>query len=107
MNTQIKVTDEAVDKALDVAMDDGHNGLDCRPERDFGDTTRAALEAAAPHLQVQVDREALEECVTDALIAADDLTAAGYSARIEADADDIARVVAAAVAAFLSPEETK
>jgi hypothetical protein len=44
------VTDEAVDKALDVVMDDGHNGLDCRPERHLGDTVRAALEAAAPLL---------------------------------------------------------
>jgi DNA-binding transcriptional LysR family regulator len=47
----MKLTDEAVDAALDVAMDDGHNGLDCRPERNFGDTMRAALEAALPHLE--------------------------------------------------------
>jgi hypothetical protein len=56
-----RVTDEAVDKALDVVMDDGHNGLDCRPGRNLGDTVRAALEAAMPLLAPQpvVDREAL------------------------------------------------
>lgn len=55
-------TDEAVDAALDVAMDDGHNGLDCRPTRDFGETMRAAVEAAVPLLGTRplLDRREVE-----------------------------------------------
>jgi hypothetical protein len=62
---------------------------------------RAAYEAGLA-LQPVVDREAVESRLTDALIVADGLVAPGYSARIEADADDIARVLAPAVLALLN-----
>lgn len=47
----MKLTDEAVEAALDVLLDDGHNGLDCRPDRNLSVSVRAALEAALPHLE--------------------------------------------------------
>ena len=45
-----RIPDAAVEAALDVIMDDGHNGLDCRPDRNLQVTVRAALEAALPYL---------------------------------------------------------
>lgn len=51
MTVTPEIPEEAVDAALEIAMDDGHNGIDCRPERHLGDTMRAALAAAFPHLQ--------------------------------------------------------
>jgi hypothetical protein len=47
----VKITDEAVEAALDVLMDDGHNGIECRPDRNFEVSVRAALTAALPHLE--------------------------------------------------------
>lgn len=44
------VTDEAVEAAVDVLMDYGHNGLQCDPTPCFATPVRRALEAAAPLL---------------------------------------------------------
>jgi hypothetical protein len=46
----VEIPDAAVEKALDVLMDDGHNGIDCRPDRNFEVSVRAALVAARPYL---------------------------------------------------------
>ena len=63
----VEIPEEAVDAALDVVMDDGHNGLDCRPDRNLAVTVRAALEAALPYLAPAVpqpvDREALVKVI--------------------------------------------
>jgi hypothetical protein len=47
----VKLTDEAVEAALDVLFDHGHNGIKCYDPRSGLDATvRTALEAALPHL---------------------------------------------------------
>jgi hypothetical protein len=51
--TDPRITDEAVEAAVDVLDDDGHNALHCTPGPDLYVTTRAALEAALPHLAPQ------------------------------------------------------
>jgi hypothetical protein len=50
---------EAVGAALDVVMDDGHNGIQCRPDRNLEKTVRAALGAALPHLRPLVEAQEL------------------------------------------------
>lgn len=59
------IPDEAVEAALDVLMDDGHNGIDCRPTRNFQVSVRAALEAALPLLAPKplLDRMSVDEAI--------------------------------------------
>lgn len=59
----MEITAAAVEAALDVVMDDGHNGIECRPDRNLAVTVRAALEAALPYLTPADGglREALEK----------------------------------------------
>ena len=67
-----RITDEAVEAALDVLMDDGHNGLQCDPTRNFELSVRAALDAALPHLLAS-----LCTCPTDADVTPDMRTETG------------------------------
>lgn len=60
------------------------------------------VDLVVPQARPMPTREQIERGVTDALILSDDLVAPGFSARIEADADDIAVVVATAVLALLN-----
>lgn len=57
----MSIPDKAVEAAREVLFDDGHNALDCRPERGLDDTVRAMLEAAEPYLTPSVDRDAAVE----------------------------------------------
>jgi hypothetical protein len=108
------------------AADSGHNHLPrcCCPtwqvapdDHDYesrgGRIEREACPGCPEHgapaaVPQPVDREALakriEETVTDALLLADDIVAPGYSARIEADADDIAAAIAPAIARLFGSE---
>lgn len=67
----IIIPEEAVDAAIDLLDEHGHNGLDCRPRAGFDFSVRAALEAAAPAiLAAERERiaqaiEALEEFYSD------------------------------------------
>jgi hypothetical protein len=59
----VEIPDAAVEKALDVLMDDGHNGIECRPDRGIVDSVRAALVAARPYLMPT--RDEIAEVLTD------------------------------------------
>lgn len=61
----MEITEAAVEAALDVVMDDGHNGIECKPDRNLAVTMRAALEAALPYLAPAGDgglREVVRDC---------------------------------------------
>ena len=65
-STSFEVCDEAVEAALEVLFDDGHNGIKCYdPKPGLDLSVRAALEAAAPLLGTRPlpTREQIEELV--------------------------------------------
>lgn len=72
MTRSVEIPEAAVESALDVAMDDGHNGIQCTPDRNFAVTMRAALEAARPHIEA-----AMCICPTDADVTSDMRTETG------------------------------
>lgn len=62
MTRSVEIPEAAVEAAIDVVMDDGHNGIQCAPDRNLAVTVRAALEAARPHIEAAM----CNNCPTDA-----------------------------------------
>jgi hypothetical protein len=64
MSGSVEIPDAAAEAALVVLLDDGHNGIECKPDRVLADSVRAALVAARPYLMPT--REELKDVVGQA-----------------------------------------
>ena len=113
----VGVSDEAVEAAAEHFQQFILNSPSWEDETKkhlWRECSRAALEAAAPFLQPQVVASLptvgmIEQAAYNAMLADDALMAPGFSARVEADADDVAEAIAPAVLALMggAEDETK